>query len=163
MSSKFVNEEIIDLAIVQLEDESLLLAIEERWSEHYIAVDNYLRQESFELLTVEEITFLKTIISIIWISWEHVHGSIASDLNARQLEKIEEANWQNFHSSKEKRFRDKLNVFFEDHPQEDLLAFVEDSLEDDEEQMVTGPARDIIWISAVSFIDALIQHSRFST
>jgi hypothetical protein len=46
-------------------------------------------------------------------------------------------------------------VFFDGYPQEDLLAFLEDSLQQDEENPVTGVGAELIAVTAKSIIDVL--------
>jgi len=50
-----------------------------------------------------------------------------------------------------------VDAFFEDYKEEDLLAFIEDTLVEDEEgeSTISDIAREIIFISAKSFIDSL--------
>ena len=53
-----------------------------------------------------------------------------------------------------KQFRDRLNVFFEKTSQEDLLAFIEDSLLEEEEELVTKVGREPMFIALKSIIDS---------
>ena len=73
---------------------------------------------------------------------------------AEDLGKIEEKNWQLINEVTSKQFRDRLNVFFENTPQEDLLAFVEDSLLEEEEELVTKVGREPMFIALKSIIDS---------
>ena len=54
-------------------------------------------------------------------------------------------------------FHDRLNAFFNEYPQEDLLAFVEDSLESDEDITVSPAGRELIFVACCTLIDALIE------
>ena len=48
-----------------------------------------------------------------------------------------------------------MDVFFENYQQEDLLAFVEDSLIDDEDEIVTKVGREPMFVALKSIIDCL--------
>ena len=159
MNSKFVTEDVIESIIEKIEGENTLTDLVSRWEKDFIALDNYMHQESFSLLTTEEKVYLEMMVAVIFLSWEEVNGRFTQDLDAKLLEKIEELNWEKFHSSRAKGFRDKLNPFFDNHSQEDLLAFIEDSIEDDEDQMVTGAARDIVFICTVTVLDTIIAQA----
>ena len=52
-----------------------------------------------------------------------------------------------------KKFRERLDVFFQDYFQEDLLAFVEDSLSEEEEEMVTKIGREPMFVALKTIID----------
>ena len=58
-----------------------------------------------------------------------------------------------------KTLKEIADFFFQDYPQEDLLAFVEDSLIDDEENdtPISNIGRNVIFVSMKSFIDCLHQ------
>ena len=68
-----------------------------------------------------------------------------------QISQQEEKNWEVLHASKTKDFRDRVTPFFEDYFQEDLLAFVEDALVEDEdedgEEVVTTDGRPALFVS----------------
>ena len=52
--------------------------------------------------------------------------------------------------------RDRMTVFFDDSDQEDLLAFVEDALvEDDEDSVVTKEGREPIFVALKTVIDII--------
>ena len=54
-----------------------------------------------------------------------------------------------------KRFRDRMDIFFENYSQEDLLAFVEDNLVEDEDSLVTKEGREPMFVALKSVIDIL--------
>ncbi len=152
-----VDEKTIESIIESLENNEKLLALEARWKEKFPAISDYLNQDSFSLLVEEEKAYVSFIIAVIFLSWEVKYGEFDKDLKPKKLERIEEANWEKLNNAKGKTFREKLDNFFEGHTQEDLLAFIEDSIQDDEEQMVSGAARDIVFICAVTVLDTIID------
>jgi len=157
MATTIVDEKTIENIIESLEDNAKLIALEERWEEDFPAISDYLNQDSFSLLVEEEKAYLSFMIAVIFLSWEEKFGKFEKDFKPKALEKIEEANWEKLSNAKGKSFREKLDVFFDGHTQEDLLAFVEDSVQDDEEQMVSSAARDIVFICATTILDTIID------
>ncbi len=96
------------------------------------AVLSFLMSENEGALSEEERDFMVYMAVVVWKS------ILAEDLDppkvsVEELAEAEEANWEKLQSSKAKTFRERLDVFFEDYPEEDLLAFVEDALTIDEE------------------------------
>ena len=152
-----VDEKTIESIIESLENNDKLIALEERWEEDFPAISDYLNQDGFSLLVEEEKAYVSFIVAVIFLSWEEKFGDFEKDLKPKKLEKIEEQNWEKLNNAKGKTFRAKLDVFFDGHTQEDLLAFVEDSVQDDEEQMVSGAARDIVFICATTILDTIIE------
>lgn len=124
-----------------------------KFEEEQGAIYNWLISDSFDILTKEEHGHLFYIAVVIW----RATGSIDKEyhqVTPEEIEKEDEDNWTTFLESKGK-FRDKLNVFFEGYDQEDLLAFVEDALEIEEEDFLTPVGREIIFLSMKVLIDLL--------
>jgi len=157
MATTLVDETIIEKIIERLEDDKQLLALEERWNEYFPAISDYLNQESFSLLVEEEKAYLNFMVAVIFLSWEEKFGKFEKDFKPKALEKIEEANWEKLNNAKGKSFREKLDVFFNGYSQEDLLAFIEDSVQEDDDQMVSSAARDIVFICATTILDTIID------
>ena len=115
---------------------------------------SYLLDDQFELLNEDEYLIFWFASMVIVKSFE-AKGSIAPISDTLLFEEIESANWALLENSKPLAFNNKIDVFFEKTNHEDLLAFVEDRLADDDEMQVGSAAREIIFISLVSIIDLL--------
>jgi len=116
----------------------------------------FLAQESNDVLTEEEKDVLWYIILIIITSTRRV-GIPVGELSHTDLGNNEESNWEILQEQPKGSFREKITLFFEDYEQEDLLAFVEDTLELEEESPVTSVGRDVIFISAKTVIDSIFN------
>lgn len=158
MATTLVDENIIESIIESLDNNQKLIDLEKRWADDFPSISDYLNQENFSLLINEEKAYLNFIIAVIFLSWEKKFGGFEKDFNPKSLEKIEESNWEKLNKANGKSFREKLDVFFEGHSQEDLLAFIEDSIQEDEEQMVSSAARDIVFICATTILDTIIKN-----
>ena len=73
-----------------------------------------------------------------------------------QLSQAEERNWDLLQDgAKSRHFHERLDVFFEDSPQEELLAFLEDALSDDSDGWVTLEGREALYASLKSIVDCI--------
>ncbi|MEM1123964.1 MAG: hypothetical protein AAGJ18_26230, partial [Bacteroidota bacterium] len=155
MTVPFIGEDIIDEVTASLSDnEAYYNEIVADMQGKQPILFSYLLSESFKLLTKEESDYLFYLAVVIWKSLdEHVKALpiLTSDL----IENVEEKNWTIFNESKARGFRDKLDAFFYNYPQEDLLAFVEDALVDDEDSFVTKEGRELLFIGLRTTIDTL--------
>ena len=152
----FVSENTIDGIVYKLETADFEAEVTLLGSEQP-ALLAYVLSEDFELLTNEEREWLLYIVLVLWQSVERVYGKLAP-LSKTTLEAAEEANWERLESVTAKRFRDRMTPFFDNYDQEDLLAFVEDSLTEDEEDtenVVTKEGREPMFVALKSVIDAL--------
>jgi hypothetical protein len=153
MQRKFVSEQVIDEMIdvfantdgfdeVQLtalgEEEPMLLA--------------YITGEQFELLTNEEKDLLYYLAWIVYHAMQKVIVELP-ELTEENLGEAEERNWELVEDTNTRDFRKLLDVFFENYPQEDLLAFVEDALVEDDEYNITAEGREIIFVGLKTLID----------
>lgn len=122
---------------------------------------SYFISESFKLLTKEEKDYLMYLSLVIWQAVHNQHPKLPL-IESEKIEEIEEQNWTLFNETKVKGFREKLDVFFAEYLQEDLLAFVEDALvendeeeEEEEEDFLTKEGKELIFIGLRTEIDAL--------
>jgi len=77
-----------------------------------------------------------------------------------QIGEAEEKNYEMLELSAGKKFRDRLDPFFENSDQEDLIAFAEEAVledEDDPESLVTKEGREPIFIALKTMVDVLSQ------
>jgi hypothetical protein len=116
----------------------------------------YLFSENFEAFTESEREFLLFLTSVIWKSVFRVWGS-QSEITESLLAEAEERNWDLLQSVSARDFRERVTIFFDQYPaEEELLAFVEDAIIDDEESPVTVEGREPLFISLKSIIDCLV-------
>ena len=117
----------------------------------------YVFSEDFDLLTQEERELLLYLMLVIWQSILRDGGEM-EPVSKLALEDAEEHNWELLETVKSNNFRDRMTVFFDDSDQEDLLAFVEDNLVEDEDSVVTKEGREPIFVALKSVIDILTKH-----
>lgn len=149
-----VAEKTIDEIVDRLEDhpeffEELL----EKYGSEQEDVFVFFASDNFKLLTDEENDLLIFFTLVILASTEE-HTPL-EEVKIETLEKTEEQAWDIFDKQKA-NFRDKLNPFFEQTQEEDLLAFVEDGLIIEEDNPVTAVGREIIFITLFALIKTII-------
>ena len=114
----------------------------------------YLFSEEFGVLTSKEQEYLLYLALILWKSIVVVQPNLP-EVTPSQLESAEEKNWTVYQNAKASNFRERLDVFFHNYQQEDLLAFVEDALILEEEDFLTKEGREPLFIALKTVIDVL--------
>lgn len=117
----------------------------------------YLFSDHFKVFSREEQAFMLYLTTVIW---KAVQACFTSPpiITEQELGSAEEHNWELIQSVSANNFRARLDIFFKDYPQEDLLAFVEDAIMDDEDSAVSIEGREAIFIAMKSIIDCLTRN-----
>jgi hypothetical protein len=158
---KFVSEEVIDAIIDELDaisDDQYEERMEAFAKAQPVIIAYLFDEENLHLLTEDERGFLQYLILIAWASIERVNGP-GEPVSEDQIGEAEEKNYAVLESSTGKTFRDRVDPFFEGYSQEDLLAFIEEALLEDEgdpEALLTKEGREPLFVAAKSLIDTLI-------
>jgi len=156
---EFIPEAWIDEAATALSasPEAYEAAVEELREQRPLLLA-YCFTEDFEAFTAAEQQYFLYLLLVIW---KAVSRSAETLPNPEQqdISLIEEKNWSKLQSSKGKTFRTRLDVFFDGYPQEDLLAFAEDALTQDEEaaEVVSREGQEALFVSLKTMIDALTE------
>jgi len=152
-----VKEETIVEIMDHLEEkEDDFFQTQEELANAHPAISALLTDENLDLLKEEEYDLLWFVVTIVYQSFKVENGAVEA-IDLEELGAIEEKNWSLLGENASTPFRDRLDVFFDNYPQEDLLAFIEDSFESDEELEISGPSREVLFITAKSCLDAFIQ------
>ena len=156
---EFVSEKVIDAVIEQLEDfsDEQYEQQMEAFAEAQPVLFAWLFSEQFDLLNEEEKGYLQYLSLITWRSIVQANGTPEA-VSEEQIGEAEEKNFEILEGSTAKKFRDRLNPFFENTPQEDLLAFAEEAVledEDNPESLVTKEGREPIFVALKTMIDVL--------
>lgn len=161
----FISETTIEniLALLENENEQIEQHLKE-FAQKQPILYSYLLSEGFDILIEEEKELLLFLALVIFKSVE-AHQESFPLMTQESLGDKEEQNWETLNESVGKSFRDKLDIFFKDYPQEDLLAFVEDALtlseeaeEAEENSIVTKEGREPMFIALKTIIDVLTEN-----
>ena len=145
-----ITERQIDDIIDHLErqdDKEIIAEI----SDSQPALLSYVLSEGFEILTADENKIMIFLFLVIYSAF----GSELEIIDPADIELTEDKNWEVFNETTGTEFQDKITPFFKDYSQEDLLAFVEDTLVDDEDNPVTAEGRTVIFIGMKTVVDCL--------
>ncbi len=155
----FVNEDSITDAVIALEEEHYQDIVIQRCQDEQPVIMSYIFSESFDILNDTEKQYLLGMFLIVYESLIRSNTNLRT-ATEQQIGDAEEANWEVLSNAKGD-FHDRLNAFFDDTKQEDLLAFAEDMLSDDESDEEAIPVekevRELIFVGIKSIIDALEQ------
>lgn len=153
---KIVTEDILDQIVERFDDSDAAYeqAIEVMEKEQPILL-GYLFSEEFEAFTQDEKEYLLLLSTIIWTAVKESNGNVPQ-VTEKAIADAEEQNWAKLEGINAQRFHERLDPFFEDYEQEDLLSFVEDALvDDDEDPIVTKEAREAMFVTLKTVIDSL--------
>jgi hypothetical protein len=151
---KFVPEKIIDATIEQLDKSDIFYEKKMAdFAEKQPVVIAWLYGESFELLTDDEKGYLQYLALIVHESFLKINPEVDM-ITEDEIGETEEKNFTILELQVSPKFRDRLDPFFKDHPQEDLLAMIEDAVME-EDDMLTKEGREPIFIALKTLVDCL--------
>lgn len=113
----------------------------------------YIFSENLDLLTEGERNLLLYMILVVRKSYMKENRNEPKPVSEEKIAAAEDKNWEQLVDNNSKDFRERLNPFFEGTAQEDLLAFFEDVLMDEEEETVTKAGREYIFVAAKTIVD----------
>ncbi len=156
---KFVPEKVIDAVAERLgsSDAELVDAVNTLQIHQPALLPFLLGEENDSAFSESEREFMLYLLAVIWKSSLEVNGP-QQVIDPDALSEAEEQNWEQLEAVQAKRFRERLDVFFSGTPQEDLLAFLEDCLTEDEEEEgigVSKEGREPIFVLLKSVVDCL--------
>lgn len=156
---KIVPGTTIDAAIEELEglsDEQYEVRME-AFSEAQPVLFAYLFSEAFDLLTEDEKGFLQYLSLIAWTAILKTYGQVPA-VSEEAIGEAEERNYEVLENATASDLSERLDPFFDDYPQEELLAFAEEAVLEDEgepESLLTKEGREPIFIGLKTMIDVL--------
>jgi len=155
---EFVSEKLIDQVALSLEGSTGAYeeAVEQLREEQPVVLA-YLFNEELKIFTQGEKEYMLYLILVIWKAIEEADPGELPAISADTFTAKEEKNWELLQAQKKRSFRDKLDVFFDQYAQEDLLAFIEDALveeeDEEEETVITKEGREAIFVILKTILD----------
>lgn len=143
-----------EMAVQQGQDERLLT----KFANQQPHITGWLLGDDFKLLLDDEQDLLFFLAMCIYEACARKTG-VRDEISGEEIREAEEANWSLLENSNAKAPRERIDLFFESSNQEDLLAFIEDSLEEDEDDpdtIVTKLSREPMFVALKSLVDVLI-------
>ncbi|MBB4078926.1 hypothetical protein GGR28_001543 [Lewinella aquimaris] len=150
-----ISETTIERTLARLENASEDYETEIRdFAESQPELMEYLTNEDVEAFTERERELLLFAALVIFQSVEDEKSGVP-EVSGEQIAAAEESNYETMGEAKGS-FRDRLNPFFEQSREEDLLAFVEDLLlAEDGEDEISREAREPFFVTLKTVIDTL--------
>ena len=148
-----VSESIIDKVIEQLQSQDIYQEKLKSLVEHQHAIVSFFESEGFEILSNDE-------RDLLWYLTVVVYESIKSQSEHQDfisIKKIESAEEHNYSLLKHDhmKFSEIADLYFDNYPQEDLLALIEDTVIPDQEDFPSPVGRKVIFITMKTIIDVL--------
>ena len=155
----FVSEQVIEEAMAAFElSEKTEKTVKKTFQENQQMLYTYLFSDSFSFLKDGEKEIFLYLALLVYKSFNTVNPDLEAIAEAT-IGQYEERNWEKWNEAKGKTVTDKLDTFFLNYPLEDLLALIEDSLIDEEEEdnyfNFTKEGKEIMIIGLKTLIDAL--------
>jgi hypothetical protein len=151
---EFVSEDYIYHFLNKIEEnEAVFVHLQNKIIKEQLLINAILTDENLDVLKEDEYDLIWFIVVVIIGAIKDAVKSDIPALDKRIYQNWEEVNWKLWNETKAADFREKLNPFFKNYPQEDLLAFLEDSLESDEEMEINPVAQEITFVISKSLID----------
>ncbi|MEL6635885.1 MAG: hypothetical protein AAFW73_00245 [Bacteroidota bacterium] len=123
------------------------------WQQQQPELLAYLFMEDTRFLSDDERDFLLYLSLILLESVTQIQP--IPPVSSEQISLAEDHNWEQLEKVSARGFRERLDVFFVDYAQEDLLAFVEDALIPDEDSTITKEGREPLFIALKTVIDVV--------
>lgn len=146
-----ITEALIEQILQEIESEEF----EDNFATAQAEYWHYLNSESFKGLSTPEHQLSHFISSVIFHTVAASEAELP-DFEIDSFQNLEEQNWAERESHK--NWAAAKDAFFDNYKEEDLLAFVEDMLADEEGEL-TDLAKEVIFITAKSYVDFLLVES----
>ena len=151
----FISEELIDAIATELDEQpENYEPLVHEFQANQPELMAFILSEDTLFLTPEERDHLLYLSLVIWAAVRRNQPELAP-VNSEKIGEAEDANWAKLEGLKVKTFRERLDIFFEKYPQEDLLAFVEDALIPDDDSPITKEGREALFIALKTVIDVI--------
>lgn len=150
-----VSEAVIDDMVEYYESfPETLVNKTSTFMDQYPTLLAYLEQESNDVLLEEE-RDLQWYIIVVCLSAIADQDIEIPEFTVEGLTTAEEKNWDTLQQTGSGDWRERLTPFFKEYPEEDLLAFVEDMVQEDEDGPLTTIGREVIFVTAKTVIDTV--------
>ncbi len=150
---KLITEELIDKVSLRIaENDDSLESLVNDFEKNQPNVIGFILSEEVLSLDREEREYLLYLSMVVWKTYQE-SGNEFTLIDQKELGEVEDSNWEVINNSSAKTFRDRISPFFEGYEQEDLLAFVEDALVEDEDSFVSKAGREIMFVALKTIID----------
>jgi hypothetical protein len=149
---QFIPEKAIEGVLDKFEKKGFFDQLSKALIDEQPFVLSYIESDSFDILIEEEKDLLWYCSLVIYGACNSIIENMP-EIQQESLNKWEEKNYELI--EEHVKFSEMADTFFQKYTQEDLLAFVEDTLIPDEEDELTPVGRKVLFITLKTLIDSL--------
>lgn len=159
---KSIPEGVIDAILDELGDsEELANQHMDRFSEKQPVIMAYLCSEDFDVLSEEEHSYMLFLAMVVWMAVERQNPNQA-EVDEDFIGDMDERNWEQMNNNANMPVVDRLESFFGEENQQELIEFIIDAIleedEDEEEDELIAPeAIDPVFVALKTVVDVLTQ------
>ena len=160
------SESAIEAALSRLTDEAAVEEAMVAFATEQAPFVQYLRTDTFSLLTEDERDYLQYLALVVYAAVADERERVPT-LRGEAIEEWEERCWGWLEASVGKPMSARLDAFFDNIDEEELLAFAEDSLVDPEPEeqpeaalFASGPSRELGIVALAVLIGGLTAAQR---
>ncbi len=125
-----VAVDTLESSLAKLTDEAAVEVAMVEFAHEQTPFVQYLLGEGFELLTEDERSYLQYLALVMYDAVRTEAGGTVATASGTTIEEWDERCWQWMQETVGKPMHERLDVFFDNINEEELLAFAEDSLID---------------------------------
>lgn len=133
-----ISAEALEHSLEQLADEEAVETAMVVFADEQTEFVQYFQTDSFDLLTDDERAYLQYLALVIYEAARKESPEEIATIDGELIEEWDERCWEWMQDSVGKPMTERLNVFFDNIDQEELLAFAEDSLVDPDAEEEAG-------------------------
>jgi len=154
-----IQNDELEKHIDRLAEQALVFEEEvDQWTQNQPALASYVLSDDFSLLTDlerETLLFGATVL----FSMARKHQSTDQVVAEEEIGELDEANWTWLEESDGKGLSNKMDSWFENYPEPELLAFIEDLCIDEEEEDLSPAGSEMMVVALKTVADALFLKS----
>lgn len=151
-----IHEAHIDKAIAYFETSPETFVAEvEKYLSAFPNVMQYIYSDNFEVLDQNEKELFEYLAYILIKSSQLASDPPLEDPDPEEIVGIEEKHWSLIQDAKGD-FREKLTPFFDQYAEEDALAFIEDSLVEDDDFALVKEVKELFFVGLSTVVFSIL-------
>lgn len=123
--------------------------------ERYPNIVHYIFSDNFALLSQEEKEYFEYLSWVLLKSIEYAMG-VNDDPQPELIGGTEEKHWEMLQATEKLSFRERMTPFFEAYDEEEAFAFIEDSLQEDEDFSFSKEVKELLIVGLTTITISLL-------
>ncbi len=155
-----ITEKQIETVLDQMEESEVSIAdtVNDLESKHPALFSYIVSPQFSEVLNERERDYFHfLVVSIYMIINEYYLKGKEYSITEDELGDMEEKVWELWETDSDGDFHEKLDIFFENTEEEDLLALIEDALIETEDELITEIGREPVFVALETIKEVLLS------